>query len=82
MERGIYRRRCHKQDTLSKRTFLAMLEEGSSTANFFDKLTDDQWSITSFDAQTRQTCVKVTTDNNTSHLSITLPYLSASSLNR
>lgn len=56
MERGIYRRRCYKQDALSKRTFLAMLEEGSSTADFFDKLTDDQWSITSFDAQTTGLC--------------------------
>lgn len=48
------------ENRLSKVTLLAMLSDGSKIKTWFEGLNDDQWVITSFNHQTRQVCVEVT----------------------
>lgn len=54
-------RPCSNTHRLPKATFLAMLSEGSRTYEFFLKIPDNKWTITSFDPATRTVCVEITT---------------------
>ena len=85
------RRACTAQQTIPKSTFLTMLgpppeksfneqEEVSSnpTRAYFEGLTNSQWSIISFNPETRVTCVQLVSPAGQRLLSITLPPLSAS----
>lgn len=42
---------------------------------FLDKLTNEEWIITSFNSSTRIVCIDVVTDKGITHLSVTLPAL-------
>jgi hypothetical protein len=87
----IKRRACTAQQTIPKSTFLTMLgpppeksyntqEAYSSglTRAYFEKLEDSQWSIISFNPETRVTCVQLVSPVGQRLLSVTLPSLSAS----
>ena len=73
-------RRCMPPPTIAKVTVKAMFE-GSTTGEWLDKLSDDQWEILSFEAQTRLVCIAVFTDHGEiNQINLTLPVLSNSVL--
>jgi hypothetical protein len=81
------KRACQVVHRLTKVNFLAMLgnppEPGEEFSNsvtraFFEKISDEDWIITSFNPETRDVCVIVTSDNGTRTISVTLPVLSVS----
>lgn len=69
-------RRCMPPPSISKATVKAMFED-STTGDFLAKLADDQWSIVSFEAETRLVCIDVVTDSGTNHLNLTLPAITS-----
>lgn len=74
-------RACLAPPNISKRTVIAMFEEGTRTREWLDSLDDDQWEITSFDPETRTVCFDLESDEGQlHHLSLTLPVLSTSKL--
>lgn len=68
------RRACNLPGGLSKSSLLAMVE-GTSSAEFFDNLDEDEWIITSFNPTTREACVTLITSVGNRPISITLPPL-------
>lgn len=44
---------------------------------FFDKLSDDQWTIDSFDSKSRIVCITVDNGSTLTHLSVLLPSLTS-----
>jgi len=50
---------CSSKDRIPKATVIAMYPESSSTRNWLEGLTDDQWTVTSFNALNRQVCIDV-----------------------
>lgn len=54
-------RPCSVKERLTKGTFLAMLSQDSRTQEFFLGIPDDDWIISSFDPNTRDVCVEITT---------------------
>ena len=83
------RRGCVARQRLSKISMLAMLgdppEPGeqysdSKTRAFFEKITYDNWEITSFDPLTRVVCIEITDGLGTRTTSVTLPYLTVDGL--
>jgi hypothetical protein len=74
------RRRCISPEEISKSTFLAMLgpppPDATPTRAYFEGLLDEQWEIFSFNANTRDVCVRVTSAFGDRTMTITLPYLS------
>ena len=80
---------CINSDRLSKATFRCMISDMPAAA-FFENLTDDQWDILSFDALSRNVCVRIYAPSETivpvngtyrtvNTLSLKLPVLSNSS---
>jgi hypothetical protein len=79
------RRRCTAPDVIPKSTFLTMVGPplgvgGTSTPTraYFESLLDEQWSITSFNSNTRDVCIEVESPYGVRTMTITLPYLSNS----
>lgn len=77
------RRKCTKQERLTKTTFLAILRDtGSALEEYFNGLEEDQWEIISFNSVTRDVCVRVengvTNESNPITHSVTLPSISPS----
>lgn len=72
-------RRCIPAPNISKATVKAMFE-GTTTREWLDKMSDDQWEIFSFEPQTRLVCIEVFVDHGVNHMNLTLPVLSNSSL--
>lgn len=67
---------CSLRPDISKKTVLAMYDEGTPTREFLEKLRDDQWQVVSFDPAKREVCLLVISDRNTQmNLSLTLPEL-------
>ena len=71
----IFRQKCYSQERLSKKTLIAMLTEGSIQRIWFESLDDEQWEITSFDSNTREVCIDVTTPSGVNHVSVILPQI-------
>lgn len=64
------RRACSEFQRISKRTVLAMV-----TPSILDEVSEDDWTITSFDPDTRMVCVDLQNEAKLIHLSFTLPSL-------
>lgn len=81
------KRACQAEHRLSKASFLAMLGDpavapatvSDSTARaFYEKLNDVDWVIVSFNSNSREVCIDITTDSGIRRTSNILPTLSAS----
>lgn len=66
---------CHSKDKIPKATVIAMYPDGSATKTWLQGLSDDQWTVTSFNALNRQVCIDVVaTSSEILHtLTLTLP---------
>ncbi len=73
MARRIAAQACSVLERISKVTLKSMYEVGSVTREWLDSLEDDQWTITSFDPDSRVVCFDVTNDVATHHFTLTLP---------
>ena len=74
-------RPCSVKQRLPKGTFIDMLSAGSKTQEFFLKIPDDKWTITSFDPSTRRVCVEITTKHGSINtVSVTLNHLAPTSV--
>jgi len=72
-------RRCMPPPNVSQGTVRAMFVD-TTTGDWLDKMSDDDWQIVSFEPQTRLVCIDVFTEHGTNHVNLTLPVLSTSVL--
>ena len=70
---------CSSYQKISKKTVIAMFDQGSRTRTWLESLTNDQWEITSFNPKSREVCFNVSNKADLLHLSLTLPDLSGKS---
>lgn len=64
------KRACFNYQKISKQTLLVMI-----SPSILDKVSKSQWSITSFDPNTRTVCVKLDNGFKLQHISFILPTL-------
>lgn len=64
------RNACSYYEPLPKESFLALINE--EARNMFQSMSDNEWSIISFDAQNRTVCVQIYQFSQTKTLSVTL----------
>ncbi len=64
---------CTNSQRLNKNAFKVMFEIGSRTREFLDGLED--WTILSFNPQTYEVCIELTTRSGTRIISLTIPSL-------
>lgn len=70
---------CASPPSISKKTVLAMFEAETGTRIWLDSLSDNQWTITSFDPDSRVVCIDLLSDSGIEHhVALTLPFLSSS----
>lgn len=71
-----------KRDTvvLSNKNGIIEVDKAKVTkegrASFFDKLSDNQWSIVSFNPKTRVVCIAIHANSGTRNITVTLPVIS------
>jgi len=71
------RRACKARDRISKSTFLVMINDRQK--EFFAKMDIDDWTITSFNAYTRDVCIVIKTNTGVNNINIILPALTVDS---
>lgn len=80
MPKRIFRRACYQPPNISKATLIASFNEGSGTREYLEGLDDENWDILSFDPETRDVCIVLssTTGSRIHTMSFTLPVISNS----
>lgn len=75
MKRIFSRTACKKTQPIGKHTVRAMLQ-GLASYEFFQKLTDDQWDVISFDPYKREVCIVLYNNSGNKQITVLLPYIS------
>ena len=74
------KRACQQVNRLTKTAFLGMLEDGSTTKNFFESMDDDDWDVLSFNPEIGEVCTVIFGPPLEKTVTVTVVSPSASSL--